>query len=228
MNAHDSVLDDLAMLALGALTAPEAAALRAHIATCEGCAREYARLKAVTDVLALGAEEPDAIPSLELRRRVITVASARRAAPIALAAYIAAAAALLLALIFGTLYTATNTRLREQNVVIRDVTASSAQHYRVPAGEVVRNGDRIYLALRGLPAQPAGKVFQAWTLPKGSKRVFPSVTFTAQNGAALIRLPVRGAAVAAVAVSIEPAGGSSQPTSKPLFIVRLRVQPERS
>lgn len=222
MNEHDSVLDDLATLAIDAMTAPEAAALRAHIATCGACADEYARLKAVVGVLPLGAAEPDAIPNPELRRRVLAMTSPRPATS-AFASYIAAAAALLLALIFGTLYATTNTRVREQNVIIGDVTAPSAQHYPVQTGEVVRNGDRIYLALRGLPAPPTGKVFQAWTLPKGSKRVSPSVTFTAQNGIVLIRLPVRGTTVGAVAVSVEPAGGSLQPTSKPIFLVTLRT-----
>lgn len=223
MNEHDFVLDDLAMLALGALTAPEAAALRAHIATCGACAQEYARLKAVADVLPLGAAESDAMPDPQLRQRVLAMVSPRKPATNAFASYIAAAAALLLALIFGTLYATTNTRVREQNVMLGDVTAPSAQHYRVQTGEVVRNGDRIYLALRGLPAPPTGKVFQAWTLPKGSKRVSPSVTFTAQNGIVLIRLPVRGMTVGAVAVSVEPAGGSLQPTSKPIFLVTLRT-----
>lgn len=223
MSGHDSFLDDLAMLALGSLTPPEAAPLRTHMATCPECAREYARFKAVADVLTLGAVEPDAVPSPELRRRVLAIAIPDRPAPFAFGAYIAAAAALLLALVFGTLYTTTNTRVREQNVIIGDVTAPAAQHYRVQTGEVIRNGDRIYLALHGLRAPPAGKVFQAWTLPEGSKRVSPSVTFAAQNGIVLIRLPVRGATVGAVAVSIEPAGGSLQPTTKPLFLVTLRT-----
>jgi len=223
MNEHDRFLDDLALLALDAMPAPEAVHVRAHMQSCRACTEEYLRLKAVVDVLALGAAEPGAIPSPALRRRVLTIASPGRPASITFAPYIAAAAALALALLFGALFAKTNTRVGEQNAIIGDVTAPSAQIYRVQTGEVIRNGDRIYLALHGLPAPPAGKVFQAWTLENGSKRVSPTVTFAARNGTALIRLPVHGATVGAVAVSIEPAGGSLQPTSKPLYVVTLRT-----
>jgi anti-sigma-K factor RskA len=69
------------------------------------------------------------------------------------------------------------------------------------------------------PALPPGKVYQAWTLPAGSKKMAPSVTFTPKGGRILLRLPVNASRIAAVAVSVEPAGGSPQPTSKPVFVV---------
>jgi anti-sigma-K factor RskA len=37
----------------------------------------------------------------------------------------------------------------------------------------------------------------------------------------LIRLPEAANAIAAVAVSVEPAGGSKQPTSKPIAVTLL-------
>ena len=51
----------------------------------------------------------------------------------------------------------------------------------------------------------------------------PSLTFTpSQNGLTLVPLPEAAAGLAAVAVSVEPQGGSRQPTTKPAFVQPLR------
>jgi hypothetical protein len=47
----------------------------------------------------------------------------------------------------------------------------------------------------------------------------PSVTFSPnQNGTTLVPIPVDAGQTAAVAVSVEPEGGSRQPTTKPAFV----------
>jgi anti-sigma-K factor RskA len=87
---------------------------------------------------------------------------------------------------------------------------------------VLTHGDRLYLAMHGLPAPPRGRVYQAWTLAKGAKSVAPSVTFTpAGGGIAVVRLPEAATTIAAVAVSVEPEGGSKQPTTTPIAMVRI-------
>lgn len=110
----------------------------------------------------------------------------------------------------------------EQSQTIADFTASNASRYRFGNGEVVAHGPRLYLAMRALPAPPPGKVYQAWTLPKGSKKMAPSLTFRpALSGVTVIRLPESAERVAAVAVSVEPEGGSKQPTSAPIAVTQL-------
>jgi hypothetical protein len=105
---------------------------------------------------------------------------------------------------------------------LAEVTAPGSKHFDVPGGEVVTSGGHVFIALRDAPAPPAGKVYQAWTLAKGASTVAPSVTFSpAANGVTLIELPQSSAGLAAVAVSIEPAGGSKAPTSKPAFVRKL-------
>ena len=95
------------------------------------------------------------------------------------------------------------------------------KHFAVPQGEVVTSGRRVFLAIK-LAALPQGKVYQAWTLAKGAKAVAPSVTFSpATGGVAFVELPVDATGVVAVAVSVEPAGGSRAPTSTPKFIRKL-------
>ncbi len=103
--------------------------------------------------------------------------------------------------------------------MVADLVASDAQHYAVPEGEIVRRGTHIYLTLHSLPALPRGKVYQAWTLAKGSKTVAPSSLFTpSATGSAVVALPENAQNLAAVALSVEPEGGSKAPTSKPTFI----------
>lgn len=105
---------------------------------------------------------------------------------------------------------------------VADLVAADAQRFAVPEGDVVKRGDRVYFALRSLPPLPKGKVYQAWTLAKGAKTVSPSVTFVpSADGVAVIALPEKASNLAAVALSVEPEGGSKAPTSKPTFIRSL-------
>jgi len=64
-------------------------------------------------------------------------------------------------------------------------------------------------------------VYQAWTLPKGSKKMAPSVTFNQAPPEKPCPLAGSGERDRAVAVSVEPAGGSKQPTSKPIAVTLL-------
>jgi len=106
--------------------------------------------------------------------------------------------------------------------MLTDLTASDAKRYTVAYGTVVTRGEHVYLALGSLPALAPGKVYQAWTLARGAKAVAPSVTFTpSQNGLTLVPIPDNAGSLAAVAVSVEPQGGSRQPTTKPAFVQPL-------
>ena len=62
----------LVWLALGKLDARMAAALRAHIETCEGCRRYLAELSTVTEELATAEVTPDIQASESFHRRVVT------------------------------------------------------------------------------------------------------------------------------------------------------------
>ncbi len=109
-----------------------------------------------------------------------------------------------------------------EQTTMSDLLGDDAKRYPVTDGEVVQRGGRLYIAMHGLANPPAGKVYQAWTLPKGSKTMAPSVTFVPDaHGVAVVALPVNARLTTAVAVSVEPEGGSKQPTTKPLIVVSL-------
>jgi anti-sigma-K factor RskA len=106
--------------------------------------------------------------------------------------------------------------------MLTDLTAGDAKRYEVAYGTVVMRGAHVYLALASLPPLPRGKVYQAWTLARGAEKVAPSVTFSpSQTGITLVPIPEDAGNMAAVAVSVEPEGGSRQPTTKPAFVQPL-------
>jgi anti-sigma-K factor RskA len=100
--------------------------------------------------------------------------------------------------------------------------SAESKHYEGTEGEVVTRGSRLYIAMHDLPALPHGKVYQAWTLPKGAKAVEPSVTFVPDSrGVAIVAVPADARITTLVAVSVEPDGGSKAPTTKPILAVPL-------
>jgi len=248
---HDAMLDLVAVAALGSLPADELRIVTLHLATCAECRAEYDLLRPATDAIGLIAEEPiDTLRSARMKKRVLAAiapaAGARRgssAAGLVWSASLVAAAAVVFALVstvqdirlrsdlanaqrtsaqLQTRVAETQQTNENERDMLADLFAGNAKRYAVPNGEVIARGSHVYFALRTLPTLPKGKVYQAWTLAKGAKAVAPSVTFTPNgSGSAVVELPANATSLAAVALSVEPEGGSKAPTSKPTFIQPL-------
>jgi hypothetical protein len=113
----------------------------------------------------------------------------------------------------------TQDQLRSQIALLME---PNAKHYAMANGAIIADSGQVTMMLHHLPALPAGKVYQAWTLPQGSKTMHPGGTFVPDtNDNYMMSMPNGSAKVMAVAVSVEPVGGSKQPTSKPLFVQLL-------
>jgi anti-sigma-K factor RskA len=232
---HDELLDLVAVYALGALPEAEAAQVRAHLATCAECRAEYDALRPVVDTLGYAAESDlsDADVARVKQRLLAQIAPAAKVTPLrrrslpVWPAYLAAALALGIAVSEAVSNTGLRTelsavrgQLAQENTALADLVGSDAQRFPIPGGTVVRRGDKVYLAVQQLPPPPPGHVYQVWTLARGATTVAPSVTFLPSEGVTVISVPRAGDA-AAIAVSVEPAGGSRQPTTKPLFLRKL-------
>lgn len=114
------------------------------------------------------------------------------------------------------------TQARELDRRLAQIVAPGAKRYALSQGEIVASSDRMIIALRNLPALPAGKKYQAWTRKRGAKKMTPGALFAPDAaGIAFVDVPFAAKTVAAVAVSVEPASGSKAPTSKPTFIRTL-------
>jgi anti-sigma-K factor RskA len=84
-----------------------------------------------------------------------------------------------------------------------------------------RNGDSGTLELTGLKQAPPGRVYQAWVQKGG--RIEPSSLFDVRrDGSANTAIPHQLSGADMVMVSLEPQGGSKQPTSSPIVTVSLR------
>lgn len=187
-------------------------------------------------------------PGPLLKKRIMAqirpnVGELRAVRPIVWPAYAVAAACLALALVMSIVNISLNEEMRTsqaqlaqmnrhsaalmrdldyQRTELADLIAPDSERYAVNNGEVLRHGSRIYIAMSSLPAPPRGKVYQAWTLRDGASQMTPSVTFVPNSaGVAVVSIPGNNAHVAAVAVSVEPDGGSKQPTSKPTFVLKF-------
>jgi len=215
VSAHDEMLDNVAAYALGTLDAREVQMVMYHMRTCDECQAEYEALRPVVTAVGCAATS-DTSPSPLLKARIMKEvhaqpAPARRrsfALPYALAA-----ACLLLAAGLGAVVV-------EQSHTIAELASSRSVTFA--QGSVLVAHDRLYVSVHGLPALPAGKVYQTWTLARGAKNMTPSLTFTPdEHGNALVAIPAAGATTVATAISVEPAGGSLQPTTKPIAVVKL-------
>ena len=231
-----SRFDDLKdAYALGALDDDERRELEGYLAAHPELQAEVDDLNSVVDLLALAPPEYEPPPAL--RRNLLreigggqedptltgaaphTSGSRRLFGPAVLAA--AAAVVAVVGLFVW------NASLREENEDLRG-DLESRQTYELQGsveaqdvrGEVipVGNGQAVLMA-EDLPPAPEGQVYETWLLHGSVPE--PAGTFHSQDGeaATLIEGSLEGAD--AVAVTLEPSGGSSMPTSEPLLTASL-------
>ncbi|HEY2473536.1 MAG TPA: anti-sigma factor [Candidatus Cybelea sp.] len=115
--------------------------------------------------------------------------------------------------------------LANERTALFDMLDSHAKHYAVGNGEVVTRGSHIDLALHEMPEPPRGHVYEVWTRPAGSTKLSPSPTFLPDaQGVALVIVPADARSTSEVVVTLEPDGGSKEPTTKPLISVAFDSQ----
>jgi hypothetical protein len=94
--------------------------------------------------------------------------------------------------------------------------------YALDRGALIVQKNAMYLALILLPSLPPNHAFQAWTFKQGDKKMVPDRVFTPQSeGPTLVELATLPKNIKSVSVTIEPSGGSSQPTTQPIFVQNL-------
>ena len=216
---HDELLDLVAVYALGAVSSEEARTVTAHLAVCDACRAEYEKLKLPADAVALSVDDRlNAVNCAPMKERLMQAIAAqesptpiRRVRPLTIVTVLALAASIVFALF------SFNAQRR-----LNDLQLQGARVYHVADGEIFKTPQRVYLIMRSLPQLPANRVYQAWTLAPGAKSVAPSLTFVPDaQGFVVVSLPESAANVGAVAISVEPPGGSRAPTTKPLFVQPL-------
>ncbi|MGK5449888.1 anti-sigma factor domain-containing protein [Streptomyces radiopugnans] len=84
---------------------------------------------------------------------------------------------------------------------------------------VSRSRDRAAFLASRLPEPPAGKVYQLWFDDDGAMRPAGVVEASGGRAAVVMDGPVAGAD--GMGVTVEPQGGSAQPTSEPLAVMEF-------
>ncbi|MFE7776883.1 anti-sigma factor domain-containing protein [Streptomyces sp. NPDC057445] len=226
-----------------ALPPRERRAFEGHLASCKACAREVAEFSATVTRLAQAvALEPPA----ELKRRVLeridttqqdppedpsAAGFGRRLSRLVLAACLA------LAVAFGGIAVwqhqeaesarSEMTALEEQAAGIADIVAAPDAKFRTQELSawgyctlaVSRSQDSAAFIATRMPPLPAGKTYQLWFSEDGSFRPAGLLRGTDAQHLRLLAGPVGQAT--AVGITVEPAGGSPQPTSPPLGMIPL-------
>ncbi|WP_030724349.1 anti-sigma factor [Streptomyces sp. NRRL F-2580] len=246
---HDDRLHTLTgAYALDALTGNELHAFTAHLRRCTDCAREVdglhaaaARLAAVT---ALPAPAPmrqtvlhriETIPQLPPHTRPtpqarLTTLLRRKAGAFVIAACLAAAAALgALAAYQYQQAEQTRTHAQQSTRQAQELAAVLAApdartvhgNTTTGAGTSVTTSatrDQAVFTSHGLPAPPDGKTYQLWFDDHGTKR---SAGLIHGDGATLMQGSPDNAR--SVGLTLEPTGGSPQPTTTPVSYTHLRA-----
>jgi anti-sigma-K factor RskA len=197
------VHEEAAAFALDALEREESEAFERHLATCADCDAGLEQLRFAAAALAFAVEPP--APSEALRARVLDTGAQviplpRWRRPTLLA--VAAVAALCASVLAATRPWQTG----DAQMGVHRYAATGATATLL----VGRSGEAV-LAAPGLPPPAAGTVYELWVIDGGRPR--PAGQF--RGSLAALTRPVPPGAV--VAVSLEPAGGSSRPTG-PLLL----------
>lgn len=212
---EDELIHELAAgYALDALSADEERMFEAHLAGCPRCREAVAAFTETAAELAFAAPEsplPDG-----LRGRI--VAATRRedgrvvrlrprwAYPAVAAAAVAACAAIGLGVWAASLHSRLGS---EQALHGLPLTGANGSVVRARDGEAE-------LVVSGLAAPPSGKTYEVWVI-RGSAAE-PAGLFTPAGTTTVVRLTKRVPSGGRVGVTVEPAGGSAQPTSKPVVL----------
>lgn len=239
---NDAPHDLAAAFALDAVDADERIAMERHLPECAGCRAEVEGIREALAGLAPEAEPPErlrtsvlaavraeagsAVPAparripapapLQPGRHAAPRGRARRWVPLLAAAAVVAAVLLVW-----------RPWASDQPSVPPGVSevleASDAQRYPGPAGPVsatvVRSPEqgRSVLVVERLPDAGAGKTYQAWFVPPQGAPVSAGLL----DSAGPVLLQGNGSGAAAVALSVEPDGGSPQPTTTPVLVIPL-------
>ena len=227
-NGHERYEDELAVYMLGALEPGEVEDFEAHLADCGRCQARERWLRTSLDVLPSSVEQLEPPPALRAR----LIETVRGEAGVAEEPVRQAPRRRGLSALFGSLSLRPATAIAGVVLVLaagiagyalrgggggetQTVAVTPTAEAPRATGSLVRNGDRAILRVSNLP-QHKGRVYEVWLVQQG--RPVPSALFQVdRKGAGAAAIPHGLDRSTQVMVSSEPAGGSEQPTTKPLL-----------
>jgi anti-sigma-K factor RskA len=225
----DELRPEYGAYALGCAEEPERLEITGHLERgCPVCTPGVR--SAMATMAAIGSAVKPADPPRRLRKRVASMVTPEpQRSRAAIWIPWAACAAMAIVLLSVTMPQRFRTpdveqeRLTEVLSILNDPATKDAA-FGDPAARgrfFVSPGKGVVFIAAHLPKLDAGRTFEMWVIPASGTPV-PAGTFQAlsDNTALHIRRgPVQD--VSAMAISIEPTGGSSQPTTTPIIVTKL-------
>ena len=244
----DELRQDYELYAMGALDDPERSEIREHLQRgCDVCTagvREAAGL-----VYAFGSSAAEVEPPRRLRAKVVgMIAPPERSADSRWhwrSAWLAAAMCALVAIaVFVGIDRRNSTEVASLHRRLERLTAQMTSYREAldilnapetrevnfggtkpepPRGRVFVNPNGVLLIANHLPPPPEGKVFEMWVVPKKGAPAPAGLFSSTPDGRAVHYRPgaVSMADAAAIAVTVEAAGGAPAPTSQPFIVAPL-------
>lgn len=220
MNCEE-LKDMYELYALGVLDGVEKDEVDEHLGRdCPACTLALRKAIGFNAVLATMVEDRE--PPARLRKRVLASVGVESKSWGWIAAWALLAAGL------AVVFFVRGNQYREQTAKFQQVVdllnAPETEQVLFKGGRVFVNPQRgVALIASSLPPAPGGKIYEMWLIPKGHAPVPAGLFQSGADGAALyvFSQPVERASTAAIAVSLEPAGGSSAPSTTPVIVATL-------
>jgi len=246
-NEHDQRLEEAVAFALGSLDAEQVDDFKAHLKDCKRCQEELRWIAPAVRALPEAVEPQTPPPALKERLmaevRADAQAEERRAKADERRERAASGAgfgewlrglrvgsltwkplaglAVVIVIVAGGIGFAVGTGGGGSDQTHTWKLEADANPSRVGA-EIVREGEKAEVRLADVGRLPEGKVLEAWILKEGKVHAVPALFAPDQAGNASTTIEdIEG--VEKVMVTKEPAGGSKQPTTKPIVEVPLET-----
>jgi len=225
----DELRDEYEAFALGIAEDPERTGIIEHLADqCPNCTPGVRDATAV--VAAMAALGHQTKPPKALRRRVLAMVNAPGGRA-RFGAWLPWAVAITLALVLASVIiparrdSVSASRFEEALSILNDPSArdiSFGEPAHPARGRFFVSPRRgVVLVASNLPPLAADRTFEMWVLPQSGKPI-PAGTFRGEReGTAVYVRPGPVQSAAALAVTVEPSGGSPQPTTTPFIVSRL-------
>jgi anti-sigma-K factor RskA len=225
MNDHDAIRELLPGYALDCLEAEEEKAVREHLASCESCRERLESFRDVSDRLGLTVPAMEPPKSLETRimRRIKHALGGRQLRPgwipqFRHPALAAMAAILIVALAIGNilqLAKAPSAQPQPRSGGLMTAILTGTGESKEAYGTIVLDpkDKKGVLAVNGLPILDAAHQYQLWLIRDGQRRSAGVFSVDAEGyGSLLLTVPSDFKDFQAFGISIEPLGGSQEPT----------------
>ena len=224
---HERIQSLIAAYAMSAVPEDEVPAIRAHILSCETCFAEAESYTESLEVLATSVQ-PVALPSGFTDRGLGDIRAPSPAQPKQRATsrsfwriVVPGVAALVILSLFGTTFALVRSMDRQrvyEKVVASIVSDPDAFPLRGPGGAqaVLASSDEgLVLVAIDLGEAPRGRDYQLWLMKDGVPTA--DATFDVTDSVVILESPADLDRYDGAAITVEPEGGSRQPTTDPVL-----------